>query len=35
MLFEKEYDNKLKIYNINDIHQFNVNNQFIAIFFKI
>ena len=33
MLFEKEYYDRFEICNINNIHQFNINNQFIANFF--
>ena len=34
MFFEKEYYDKLKIYNADNIYQFNINNQFIANLFK-
>ena len=34
MLFEKKYYNRFEICDIDDIYQFDVNNQFIANFIK-
>ena len=34
MLFEKKYYDKFKTCDVDDIYQFDVNNQFIANFFK-